>query len=74
MFRGKLEKIKENLNKNEGENNKKTIENLIVFVVLLIITIVAINYIWSGNKKSNKTSVEQPVQGLAELESVIPVW
>ena len=42
MFRGKLEKIKDNLKKNEGENNKKTIENLIIFVVLLIITIVAI--------------------------------
>ncbi len=68
MFRGKLEKIKENLKKNEGENNKKTIENLIVFVVLLIITIVAINYIWSGNKKSNKT-INDENKKLAVIEN-----
>lgn len=68
MFRGKLEKIKENLKKNEGENNKKTIENLIVFVVLLIITIVAINYIWSGNKKSNKV-INDENKKLAVIEN-----
>ena len=68
LFRGKLEKIKENLKKNEGENNKKTIENLIVFVVLLIITIVAINYIWSGNKKSNKV-INDENKKLAVIEN-----
>lgn len=68
MFRGKLEKIKENLKKNEGENNKKTIENLIVFVVLLIITIVAINYIWSVNKKSNKV-INDENKKLAVIEN-----
>lgn len=68
MFRGKLEKIKENLKKNEGENNKKTIENLIVFVVLLIITIVAINYIWSGNKKGNK-AINDENKKLAVIEN-----
>ena len=55
MFRDKLKKI---INKNEDEvdgNDKKKIENLVFFVVILIITIVVINIIWNGNKnKDNK--------------------
>ena len=58
MIKEKLEKLKEKLNKKEGESNKKTIENLVVFAIILIITIVAINYIWSGDKKNNKTNDE----------------
>lgn len=58
MIKEKLEKFKEILKKKEGENNKKTIENMVMFVVILIITIVAINYIWSGDSKKNKTNNE----------------
>ena len=36
------------------ENSKKTIENLIVFLVLLIITIVSINVIWGKPKKEDE--------------------
>lgn len=35
--------------KTEG-NNKKNIENLVVFLILLIITVIAINMIWSKDK------------------------
>lgn len=51
MFGDKLKKL---ISKNEEGNNKKTIENLVVFVVILIITIIMINSIWNGNKETNK--------------------
>ena len=41
------------LSKLESKGSKKSIENLIVFVIILIATIIFINYIWNGNKKSS---------------------
>lgn len=65
MFGDKLKKIisKEGEDEKEG-NNKKKIENLVAFLVILIITVVAINIIWNGNKKdknqqNNNTSTKQ---------------
>ena len=52
------EKLKKMFSKNDG-NNKKKIENILVFIVILAITIVAINYIWNGDK-SRKSSNEVP--------------
>ena len=54
---------KEGEDEKEG-NNKKKIENLVAFLVILIITVVAINIIWNGNKKdknqqNNNTSTKQ---------------
>ena len=40
-------KIQEFIKKKTEGNNKKNIENLFVFLVLLIITVIAINVIWS---------------------------
>ena len=40
LIREKLEKFKEKMKNKEGENNKKTLENLVVFAIILIITIV----------------------------------
>ena len=56
MFRDKLKQL---IGKGEEDdttdgNDKKKIENLVFFIVLLIITIVAINIIWNGNKETNK--------------------
>lgn len=48
------EKIKNIFSKQEG-NNKKKIENIVVFIIILIVTIVAINYIWNGEKKNQST-------------------
>src|SRR5699024_2201173 len=46
------------------ENNKRKIENLVFFVIILIITIIAINLVWNDNKQkevkqeeSDKTKV-----------------
>lgn len=44
-----IDKIKKAFSKQNG-NNKKKIENITVFIVILIVTIVAINYIWNGEK------------------------
>ena len=50
-----FEKIKSMIVKEDGKSNKKTIENLVIFLIILIITIMAINMIWKDNsKKSNK--------------------
>ena len=52
MFKDKLKKIVGN---SEGQgNNKRKIENLVFLVIILIITVVIINYVWSGEKSSNK--------------------
>ena len=54
MFRDKMKQIAKG-ELGEGDvNNKKKIENLAFFVVILIITIVIINLIWNGNKQVTK--------------------
>ena len=55
MFRDKLNFLKP---KEEG-NDKKKIENLVVFVVILIITIIAINMIWNEDKTKNNSKENQ---------------
>ena len=57
-----MEKIKLLAIKKGEKDNKKTIENLAFFVIILIITIIAINTIWKKDNKneSNKnTNTEQ---------------
>ena len=45
------EKIKNFINQKTQGNNKKSIENLVVFLILLIITVIAINMIWSKDEE-----------------------
>lgn len=40
-------KFKETVPEVGSKNEKKKMENFIVFAIILIVTIVAINYIWS---------------------------
>ena len=49
----KFEKIKSLIIKKTEKNNKKTIENLAVFVIILIITLIVINTIWKGDKNKD---------------------
>lgn len=51
MFKDKIKALI--INQNEKES-KKRIENIVVFIVILIITVIAINTIWNGEKKENK--------------------
>lgn len=48
-----VENVKELIHKKEGEPNKKKIENLVVFLIILIITIIMINVIWKGEEKED---------------------
>ena len=67
MFKNKLKEIIKNED-SEG-NNKKKIENLVFFVILLIATIVMINYIWNGKKSSNKTLTNTAGKQLAMTDN-----
>jgi len=61
------EKIKSLVAKKTEGNSKKTIENLIVFLVLLIITVISINIIWGNNeKKSEETPIQDSYKVLAQ--------
>ena len=72
MLKEKLDKIKEKFKLKEGENNKRKIENLVLFVIILIVTIVAINYIWNGdNNKSNTITNDTSGKKLASEENMI---
>ena len=55
MFRDKLNFLKPK----EDGNDKKKIENLVVFIIILIITIVAINIIWSDGKNKENSKEKQ---------------
>lgn len=72
MLKEKLDKIKEKFKPKEGENNKRKIENLVLFVIILIVTIVAINYIWNGdNNKSDIITNDASGKRLASEENII---
>ena len=45
------EKFKNFFAKKEGESSKKRLENIVVFIVILVITLIVINFIWNGDKK-----------------------
>lgn len=63
------EKLKKMFSKNEG-NNKKKIENIMVFIVILAITIVAINYIWNGDKPSKSSNTVPEAEGRNDVVQV----
>lgn len=54
MFKEKFGNLKNSLIKSEKKGSKKSVENLILLAILLIIVIVAINYIWKDNEKAKK--------------------
>lgn len=62
-----LDKLKEiiKLNTEKSGNNKKNIENLVVFLILLIVTVISINVIW-GKEKTTENSQENQYKTLAE--------
>ena len=49
------DKIKSLINTKKDVNNKKKIENLIVFIIILIVTLIIINSIWNGDNVEKKT-------------------
>lgn len=53
-------KIKE-LYSSEGKESKKKIENLVILLIILIITCIAVNKIWTGDKKEDETQRNQNI-------------
>lgn len=70
MFRDKLKKLISN-DDEEGQsgNDKRKIENLVFFVVILIITVVAINLIWNGKKDTKQQGINDSSKKLATNEN-----
>ncbi len=56
MFKEKVDNFKKALVKVDKKDGKKSIDNMIALVVILVITVIAINYIWKGGKKTNQNS------------------
>lgn len=66
------DKVKALIAKNSGGDNKKKIENLAVFVVILVVTLIVINLIWNGEKKQTKEPASDPNKKLAtSLEKTV---
>ena len=55
MFKDKIKALM--INENEKESKKK-IENIVAFIIILIITVIAINTIWNGKKDDKKENIE----------------
>ena len=55
----------------ENKGSKKTIENLVVFVIILIATIIFINYIWNddGKKSTEKKSNLDDIQVKSNVDT-----
>jgi len=49
-----IDKVKNLIQNKEGESNKKKIENLVAFLIILIITIIVINVVWNGEENKEE--------------------
>ena len=63
-----IEKLKNFINKNQELNRQKPIENLVVFVIILIIVLLSINVIWNKDKKEDNKSTIDENKKLATIE------
>ena len=68
MIKEKIEKVKALAIKKTDKYNKKTIENLVVFVIILIIVLLSINVIWNKDKKEDNKSTIDENKKLATIE------
>lgn len=73
MFKEQMQKLKnlipKKLEKGEGEEkpNKRKIENLVAFLIILIITLIAINSILGKDKPSNDKEEQGTYKVLADV-------
>ncbi len=75
MLKDKIKAVM--LNQNE-KSSKKKIENIVVFIVILIITVIAINSIWSGDnkeetKQETKDNITKQLANVEETSTVASV-
>lgn len=67
------EKIKSLMVRESEGNSKKKIENLVVFLIILIITIIVINYVWNDDEKANKNSIANETGAYKQLATTSTV-
>ncbi|MBR3163262.1 MAG: hypothetical protein IKF17_04100 [Clostridia bacterium] len=65
------EKIGGLIEKEKETNNKKKIESLVVFVIVLVITIIAINSIWNNDKEPSNGATNTTNKKLANSSNVV---
>ena len=70
MLEEKLKKFKDFFSLNKEGNNKRKIENLVVFIVILIITIIFINTIWNDDEEEKLQSNTDKVLAQSEIEDI----
>lgn len=61
------EQIKQLFDKNSVKNSKKKMETLVVFIIILIVTIIAINVIWNDKEETPKDDTNY-AKTLANME------
>lgn len=61
MIKDKITKFTNFLFTKSKNDNKKNIENLVIFLILLIITVVAINTIWKTEEEKGENETEHKV-------------
>lgn len=69
MFKEQMQKITDMIKIKDGDNNKRKIENLVIFIIILVITIIMINSIWNSDKKQNENSQIDTGKILAKKEN-----
>ena len=67
MLKESIKKFKESISKQKEQNNKKNKENELVYLILFLLTIIAINTIWGGKKEeTNQENCNTSYKKLAE--------
>ena len=64
MLKEKFESLKSLILRKDNGNNKRKIENLIVFLIILVITVISINIIWNKNENNRN---DEDVSSYKEL-------
>ena len=64
------EKINDLIKTEKETNSKKKIENMVVFIIILVITIIAINSIWNSDKKSSNDETNTSNKKLADNNEI----
>ena len=73
MLEEKKNKLKELFSFKTNGDTKKKIENLVIFVIILVITIIFINIIWNDDDKNNGKTLTNTDKVLAQSQNKISI-
>ncbi|MBQ3409429.1 MAG: hypothetical protein IJH12_09530 [Clostridia bacterium] len=71
MLKDKVDTIKQALVKVDNTKNKKSVENLVVLAIVLVVTVVAINYIWKDDKKKNNALISNTAVNQGDTKTMV---